>query len=448
MKEKKRIGFGTRGWVLIVVLFTGFMSFQVFSNYPLNILGDFYGGAQKIAMLYTIATLVAIVMQIVMSVFIGKIKSVKRLVALFGTIAMICAVAIVLVPFTYLTIWYVFYFIVNVSINIYALFSLSIIAGQWFPRRKGTVMGVATIAYPVTNGVIGLFANTVFSQIEQGVMPGLAIIKGFIPFLVVAIGGFVLFLILIKDYPEQCGGYRDNDRSITPELAKAMMEEEIENKRTTVWTTKHIFMNRDFWFAAVTCGLILCASVGTMSMSSAIIAAFPALDYTVIMMVIAGFGIVGSWSLGVIDTAVGTKKSMLIAVALMVLSGLLGLIASKTGMAALLVISLVLVAAFMGASSNYTVSVAAQYWRREDFPGVFSCVNPISNILNALAPTIVAALIASRLYVSGVFLFVLVAGVVGIALMLLFSGKHVKTVDDKYRAEAGKPLDDALADRK
>lgn len=103
---------------------------------------------------------------------------------------------------------------------------------------------------------------------------------------------------------------------------------------------------------------------------------------------------------------------------------------------------------FMGASSNFTVSVAAQYWRREDFSGVFACVNPISNIFNAVAPTIVAILIASVMGVRAVFIFLLVAGIIGLILMLAFSGSHVKSVDDAYRKEAGKPIDNVLVGRK
>lgn len=448
MKEKKSIGFGLRGWILIIVLFTGFMTFQVFTNFPLNILSDFYGGAQKIAMVYTVGTLVGIVLQIVLSMFMPKIKSVKKLTAIFGIIALITAVGTAAVPFTNLTAWYACYFIVNLTVTIYALFSLSIIAGQWFPRRKGTVMGIATIAYPFTNGVIGFFAGSVFGQIGSGVYPAEAILKGFMPFIIVAVVGYILLLVCVKDYPEQCGAYRDNDKSFTPEMAKQMMFEEMENRKTTVWTTGHIFQNRDFWFAAVTCGLLLCGAVGTMTQSNAIISSFPQLNYTVIMMVVAVFGAIGSWLLGVLDTAFGTKKSMIIATVLMILSGVLGFVATKTGISVLVVIALIFVAVFMGASSNYTVSAAAQYWRREDFPSVFACVNPVANIFNAVAPTIIAMLIASKLHVAGVFVFLLVAGIVGLVLMFAFSASHVKAVDDMYRAKAGKPVDDALANRK
>ena len=41
-----------------------------------------------------------------------------------------------------------------------------------------------------------------------------------------------------------------------------------------------------------------------------------------------------------------------------------------------------------------------------------------------------------------------VCGAVSLVLILLFSVKHVKEVDDKYRAAAGKPLDDELSGRK
>lgn len=446
MEQKKSIGFGARGWILIIVLFFGFMMFQVFTNFPLNILADFYGGAQSVAMLLTIGTLIGVVLQIIISSFIGKIKSIKMVAAVLGIIALAASYGVAAIPYSQLTLWKAVYLIDNIVVTMYALLFLSVIAGQWFPTRKGTVMGIATIAYPVTNGLIGLFAATAMGPVMEGKDP--AVFKAFLPFLIAVTIGLILFLIFVTDYPEQCGAFRDNNKNFTPEIAKKMMEEEIENKRTTVWTTGHIFANRDFWFAAVTCGLLLMGAVGTMTQSNAIIAAFPALDYAVIMMVIALFGAIGSWLLGVLDTKFGTKKSMIISTVLMILSGVLGVLATITGVSVFVVISLIFVAMFMGASSNYTVSVAAQYWRREDFSGVFSCVNPVANIFNAIAPTIVAALIFSSLGVTAVFIFLGVAGVVGLILMIMFSNGHIKEVDDKYRKDAGKPLDDVLVGRK
>lgn len=357
METKKSIGFGFRGWLLIIVLFFGFMMFQVFTNYPLNILADFYGGAEKVAMLMTIGTGIGIVLQIVISNFIGKIKSIKKLTAVIGLVAVVAAFGVARIPFVQQTVWSVVYLIENVVVTMYALFFLSIIAGQWFPTRKGTVMGIATIAYPVSNGVIGFFAATVMGPLATGGMP--AIWKGFLPFLILTTLGYILFLIFVTDYPEQCGAYRDNNKNITPEVAKQMLEEEIKNKQTTVWTTGHIFKSRDFWFAAASCGLLIMGAVGTMTQSNAIISSFPELNYTIIMLMVAIFGAIGSWLLGVFDTRFGTKKSMIMAMILMILSGVCGALATATGTGVLVVIALIFVAMFMGASSNYTVSVAA-----------------------------------------------------------------------------------------
>ncbi len=465
MEEAKKVkGFGGRGWILIIVLFLGFFMFQTFTNYPVNILAeDFLGGthasgAQFVAMLMTVGTFCGIAFQLIISQFIGKIKSIKRIAMIFGIIALACAWMVAgfaqnFMNPVFLNAWYVVYFIENFSVTIYALFFMSIIAGQWFPTRKGTIMGISTIAYPLCNGVIGLFANSVYKPFEMGGYTP-AIFKSFLPFLIACTVGVILFLFLVTDYPEQVGAYRDNDRSFTPEKAKAMMEEEIENKRTTVWNVGHILRNRDFWCAAIACGMILMAAIAAMTQSSTIIGYFPNLNYTVIMLIIAVFGAIGSFLLGFLDTRTGTKRAIMITVILMVCSGVLGWIATLTGTGWLVVVSLILLAMFMGASSNFTVSISVQYWRREDFQGVFACVNPVSNVFNALAPTIATALLFGMAHEDGtpnvpaVFIMIAIAGVVGIICMVIFSGKHVKEVDDKYREAAGKPLDDALVGRK
>ena len=158
------------------------------------------------------------------------------------------------------------------------------------------------------------------------------------------------------------------------------------------------------------------------------------------------FGLIGSYLLGILDQKMGTKRAMIIACAVMFLAGLLGTISSpeKPG---LLVAGLICLALFMGASSNFTVSLAAQYWRREDFSTVFAAVNPIANLLSALGPMIIAIVMIAKGY-NMIFTVICIAGVVSVILVALSSGKHIKAKDDKYREAAGKPLDDALEGRK
>ena len=443
MGALKNINFGVKGWILLIYQFLAFVAFTVFTNYPMNMLADLYGGADLLPKLYTAGAVVAIIFQLVLAQFIGKI-SIKKFSTGLGALALIfCLIISVMNPFTCnLTVWQACYFITCFLVPMWATFSVSTLVGQWFPTKKGAFMGIATLAFPIVNGLMGVFAGLVF----HGEMPNPK--AGFMPFWIICLIGYLLGIIFIKDYPEQCGSYRDNNKDITPEIANAMLQQEIQNKKTSVWKTAGTLTNRDFWLVTIPSGLLLMFSVGTMTQTSSIIGSYgDAMNqfggFAGVMVLIMIFGIIGSVVIGFIDTAIGTKKAMIISCVIMVLSGILGMAHS----AAATVAALILLAVFMGASSNFTVSAAAQYWRREDFTSIFACLNPVANLMSAVGPTVIAIMMVSR-GTTGVFGVILGAGVLGVVLMLLFSPKHVKAVDDKRRAKAGKELDDALVGRK
>jgi len=112
---------------------------------------------------------------------------------------------------------------------------------------------------------------------------------------------------------------------------------------------------------------------------------------------------------------------------------------------------MIFVAMFMGASSNFGVSLAAQYWRREDFGRVFALSSPLGSAISSASPAIIAGLLFGATGYKGhggAFTFVLIFGIVSLILMIAYSPKAIKARDDKYREKAGKPLDDALANRK
>lgn len=449
MEQSKVKGYGPRGWVLIIWIATAFLAYMVIGNYPLNILSDLYGGQQTLSTIYTVASVIGVIVQLVASSFIGKLKSIKKLGSIMGLLSIIALLCIMVIP-GYIPgavqmVWRAIYGIGTVLSVMYGTFAISILVGQWFPTRKGSVMGIATCAFPLGNGVVGLFANAVFA----GEQPN--IVGGFLPFFIIILAGWIIGLILIPDYPEQVGAYRDNNPNMTPEVAKAMMEQEIEDRKTTVWKLNHTLTTRDFWFITIPAGFLLMFSVGTMTQTNAILGAMgDGLNkfggFSGVMLMICIFGLIGSVVLGFLDTKLGTKKAMIIACAIMLVAGVLGAISSpeKPG---LLVAALICLALFMGASSNFTVSLAAQYWRREDFGTVFASVNPIANLLSALGPMVIAMLMLAKGY-NAIFVVILIAGIVSVVLMLLFSAKHLKAKDDKYRTAVGKPLDNVLEGRK
>ncbi len=439
MEQKKVRGFGFRGWMLILYQAIAYITFQCFTQYPLNILADFYGGSQKVANIYSICAVVGILVQIVLAGVVAKMKKIKLFGTILGAVTLVLAFLVMTLPAG--TGWDVSYAIINVVSVLYATFALGILVGQWFPTRKGIVMGIATLAFPLANGLLGPFASAVFAK-------GFPDIKGaFLPFFIVSVVGWIIGIIFIKDYPEECGAFRDNDQSMTPEVARAIMEQEIENKRTSVWTYLHTLKCKEFWFGTICVALLLSCSIGLMSQSNAIITAYPELNYTTIMALVMIFGCIGSFVLGVLDQKLGTRKAMIISTILMIIGGVLGLIDNPTA----LMIAMIFVAMFMGASSNFGVSHAAQYWRREDFSRIFTLSSPIGSAISSASPALIAGLLFGATGYkghAGAFTFVLIAGVVALVVMLLHKPSHIKEMDDKYRAAAGKPLDDELVGRK
>ena len=467
MQQKKRLGFGARGWILMIYQFLAYIAFVCFTNWPMNALGNYYdpvNGTQGVAKIYTTAAIIGVVFQVIISPFIGKIKSIYRVSIVMGVISVVAAFGVMMCNPG--TLWNISYFVACLVVIVWSTFIIGILIGQWFPRRKGTVMGLVTCAFPVGNALMGIFLGdaigmSIGMSMEGAPMEAMIAAIGpiarraYLPFFVLVCVGLVLAIVLLKDFPEMVGAYRDNDKSMTPEKAKAMMEFEIENRRTSVWGLRNTLACPDFWLMAIPMGFMLMGSVGMMTQTTNIFTSVgidpTSAQFDMVLMVNSVIAIIGSWLLGVLDTKIGARKSMIIALVTMVLSGVIGAIGGKVGVVA----GMWMLGIFMGASSNYTVSGSVQYWRIEDFPTVFGKVNPLANLMNNLAPVVISSLMfmnAAKTHgqpeTAPCFIFLAIAGVVSLVMMLLFKPARVKKYDDKYRAKAGKPLDDVLVGRK
>ena len=83
MEQNKVKGYGVRGWLLIIWIATAFLAYTAIGNYPLNVLSDLYGGQQTLSNIYTGASIAGIVIQLIASNFIGRLKSIKKSRAMF-----------------------------------------------------------------------------------------------------------------------------------------------------------------------------------------------------------------------------------------------------------------------------------------------------------------------------------------------------------------------------
>ena len=426
MVGKKRIGLGARGWILTIYMFLSFIVWCATQN-SLNILSPVYAAtrgwnATLITSVYTIGSLISIVVQFILNKYVAT-HSVKKAVTIFSIASMVLAVLLSLAMQQ--AIFCIIYVCMKITQDMWALVANGVMAGQWFPRRKGTVMGIATFGFPLSSGV---------GMAIIGVLVNKSTFMAFLPFLILGVIAIILVMAFLSDYPEEVGAYRDNDRTMTAEEARKMMEQEKEARKNTVWTFKNLMRTRDFWLLVIPCGFLLFSTIGVMiqitglleSVNTEFYAQYGALSLSMITVAAC----IGSWLIGVIDTRFGTKTAMIIAGFAMLISG----IAGAFGTLVSTLIAGGFLSIFMGAASNFTVSVSAEYWNRSDFPTVYALVSPVVSLISAFGPMVIA-IIAATVGFRISFILVAILAVISIVLPFFTSGEHITKKGEQFKAE-------------
>ncbi len=475
MEKQQRLGFGGRGSVLMIYQILAYAGYTAFTNFPQNILSSFYGGTQRLTFMNLIGSLLGyVITYFVISPRIGKMKSVKRVGMYIGFLALIVCAVLCVIPPTKSGLWCVFFVLTLITTQLWGCFFVTLLIGNWFPRRKGTVMGIVTMAFPIVTGIcLSLFATQFFGiygaqmgalmatgQYSPEAATAAAVVKAsvisFAPYWCISLIGIILCGIFLKDFPEQCGAYRDNDRSFTPEMAQQMLAAEQEARARSVWKRSKIWGCKDWWLQAIPNSLLLSCAMAFMVQIMPIlqshneelqVLAVPGFvlmadGYNAVLFGLAIFACFGSWLLGVLDTKYGVRTAVFITSIIMLLAGILGLINNTWCVVA----ATWMLGLFMGASSNFGLSSIVRYWRGEDFPSVYSGAPPIGTIIGAAFPFIVAA-IGTNLGYAYAFGFVAVMAVICIICNRAFNPRGIIAYDNKLREAAGLPLDDELEKR-
>ena len=439
--SKKSIGFGFRGWIVLIYQFFAFICYVTINNFGQNVMANVNAGVlgwnpTLVPTVYTVAIVISVLFQFIAGKKLANSGHIRTLSIVFLGAATVLTVFTAVYKANY-AVWLIVWGLSVLLSIIGATFFVSTIVGQWFPRRKGTVMGIATLAFPVINGV-GL---TVFSNMLRNARGNMLI--AWLPWLIIDVIAILLCIFFVKEYPEQCGAFPDNDRSMTPEAARALMEKQIVARRNSVWTMKNMARTPDYWLITIPQGILLLGSIGAMTQVMTIMAQFGlVVDHattavgSVVFLCNAAIACLGSWLLGIVDTKYGTKLAILISSLFMIVSGVLCCIGTVSNSAPIFLVGFACLQIFMGASSNFTVSSAAQYWRREDFPSAFSFINPLANLLSAFGPIIVAG-VGAAFGFRTVWVIIAVFGVICSVLTAAFKPSRILVCDKKYRKEAG-----------
>lgn len=164
------------------------------------------------------------------------------------------------------------------------------LVAQWFPKKKGVVMGYTTMGHNLSSAFYVPLVMVLFGT--YGVNKGVA------PICIAAVILGVLILILQKNTPFQRGLNPDN---VSDKVYQAEYDTADDTSTDEAgWTVGKLLRTKELWIAAVTTGGFQICSVGVMQqlVSRNVELGFQEATAVSIMTVLALGGVVGSWLIG------------------------------------------------------------------------------------------------------------------------------------------------------
>lgn len=422
--EQKNVkqSFG-KGWILIIyALICYFISSSVGSsmNVAAGILSQENGWSSTV--LTSMISLGSIA-NVIAGFLFGRLcvkYSAKKLSIICG---FIYVVSIMLMGYS-TSLWvFALFLIISNGISCAWGYQISpVIIANWFPKRKGIVIGIVTMGIPIGAGLSSVLYNIGYTN--WGLKGGFSI------FAVIAIIAIGILAFMISDNPEEKGFFPDNDKTMTKEDAERILAEEAKLSENSIWTTKKLLRTPQVWINSFTLGIQLIFASGLMVQ---IIPRLLELNYDIntaiqMMMACAILSCIGSYICGVLDSKFGPRK----AASVTYIFGMVAMFANVSGTHAGVLISLVLIGAVVGGAANWPASLSVEYWGRTDFAKGYGVMQPMIQLIGAIGPAFFAIL--ANVFGSYKYSYLAGAGLMFIGLILF----NVLTDPDFVKKEEAK----------
>ncbi len=264
------------------------------------------------------------------------------------------------------------------------------LVADWFPKKKGVVMGYTTMGHNFASAfyvqLVAILIAPVSTQLSAGgnalANVGENFSAGIVPIGIAAIVLGILGMIFIRNEPWERGINPDN---VSDEIYQKEYDTKDAVEGDGGWTTGKLLATKELWLAAITTGFFQICSVGVMSQ---LVIRNTQLGFSQqaamnVMTILALGGVVGSWLVGVIDDAIGTKKTMVMFGIWYAIALLLNFTAVDS-VTPLVYVSLFMIAMGIGGSANFTTSLPTSIFGRQGFDKVNSVIFPIQGAVTAL----------------------------------------------------------------
>ncbi|MDR1426325.1 MAG: MFS transporter [Bifidobacteriaceae bacterium] len=268
-------------------------------------------------------------------------------------------------------------------INCFAMIGGFTMIANWFPRKKGIVLGFATMGMNIASATIPVLL-TVFSRVVTSNPDGDVTHALFIFAAILAVVG-VFNHGVVKDNPEAAGAFPDNE----PE-EKGVIEAPSLTGDQAGLTYWQALRTPKILALGLVYGLSGMATVGIMSQIIVYLTSnrgFTQAGAISTLSLAAVIGVFGSWAFGVVDQRWGTKLATQCFGVWMALA-IVALITPGQGF---LYLAVFMVGMGIGGNGNFAPSMTAQVCGRHDFPSAYAVVLALSGIVRSAAFVVLAA---------------------------------------------------------
>ncbi|MDR1043323.1 MAG: MFS transporter [Clostridiales Family XIII bacterium] len=308
----------------------------------------------------------------------------------------------------------------------YSAIGVGQLGADWFPRKKGVYMGIATVGMTATTATTPLLLSILVPSL--GVMTTMLVHSG------IQIVIAILIVSLIKNNPEEAGAYPDNDKNVTKEELQREFQEMEEYRKNSPWTTGALLREPTTWKIGIGWGLSMMVIVGTVQQLVNILISFGYdLAFGVTLMAVTWpIGVFGHMLTGLVDYKIGPRYTSCVAMIFAIAGAiLLNLIASTSAIAAGGAGALFLVGATMITVECPSVTTSA--FGRRDFINAWPVVSTIYQLLTNVGVLVIASIAAAVGYVTDLWIMCGLMAVICI-IMLSVPKEQVTTPQPKAQA--------------
>ena len=404
--------FSKRGWWVIVYCMLALFFYTGTTVDGMNITVEAFSNVHSwdyatLLSYGTIAGFAAIIGQF----FFGWVCSKKGAKFTMLLCMFLSAASYVLYAFSWTKLVYVIALtLVTVFSSCYAYIGGGALVANWFPKKKGLVMGYTTMG----NNFASAFFVPMISWLIGAL--GLTIGMSTVAIMIFILG--ILGLFTIKETPEECGETPDN---VSREELKNYFEVKEGETYVSQFTTSKLLRTKETYLVALVLGLNFLVTVGIMSqlVQRNISLGFQQSQAIAAMTVCALIGVAGSYAWGWVDQKFGTKQSMVV----FSLWYAAAILCNVSEIRILVYVSIFMIGVAIGGAANYTTSLTASVFGRHDFKMAYGIIYPLLNVVQQSNFVVNAIALKATGSLRGAYIVYIV--------LILLSAFIVSRIDDR-----------------